>query len=501
MSVDTVADQPRRKSLLANLAAVSMSRVGTSLLSFALYWWLSRRLSVSDLGAFAFAMGIFTVSQVIPLLGRQQPLIREVATYPERMAELVNAHWWFAWPLALALGLCLIGYGSLYAGALSAYVVLALALALAPTSWIIVAECALLGQERIRIIATVNFIEAVWRLLGGIAALWMGGALLAVMLVFLAGRCGVALIYLTVRGLPSPRVGAPPTLARWWALCRSTPVYFAIILLATFSSRFDVLALSYLVSLDELGRYSAGAKLYEALLMLPNLAALVMLPRMAKIFIDDRERFVRLLTPVTRAMLMLCIPVALVGLAVTPWGVGLLFSAQFSSAALVVQILIFGAALAVVDMVLSSVMIASNNQADDLRCLVLGLLTLVGGTFLLVPLVGSAGAAIAVTLHMLVKVAYRIDWATRSMGAGGLWLALAGTVAATVPALWVTWLLRGGAWPLTAMAAVGAYLAACALVGLLTLDDMRQARTLLRALLEKLLQKLRHWRQGRGGRA
>jgi O-antigen/teichoic acid export membrane protein len=470
----------RERSILANLAAASVSRVGTAVLAFALYWWLARRLSASELGAFAYAMGLFAVLQVVPLLGRQQPMIREAARHPEQVPELVNAHWWFAWPLALLLGLGLLVHAAFAQASLNMALALTLALAMLPTSWIMVAECTLLGQERMRSIALFNFFEALWRLLGGVLVLHGGGQLLAVMLVFLTGRVMVALLYLRLPNLPLPRLRAPPALAETLQLWRSTPIYFAIIAVATLSTRFDVLALPHMVSLAQLGYYSAGAKLYEALLMLPSLAALVVLPRLARIFHEQPSRVVGLLAPLLRAVLMLGIPLALVGVAATPWCVALLFPAAFAGAAPLVQILIFAAVLATLDLLLSSLMIASNQQGEDLRTLVLGMLALAAFTLTLVPQVGPTGAAIAITVHMLVKVAYRIYWATRSLQASGLWSMLLRALVATTLALVLRSLLRQHPWAAAALSPA-LFVGASVLLGLLTRADLRQVRALLTA--------------------
>jgi O-antigen/teichoic acid export membrane protein len=475
-------ERGKRGAMLLNIGAASVSRIGTSLLAFGLYWWLARRMPVAELGGFVFAMGLFNVLQVVPLLGRQQPFIREAATHPERLGELINEHWWFAWPIALAVSIGLLIYSRLVPQGTTAAVAGIIALALIPTAWIMVAECALLGRERMNIIAIANLIEAAWRLFGGMLVLFFGGQLFEVMSVFLAGRCLIALYYLMVARLPVPCWLTPPSFARWRLLCKSTPVYFMIIMLATLSARFDVLALSYLVSLPELGYYSAGAKIYEALMMLPSLVALVILPRLARIFTDNKPEFARLLSPIMRIIFAGGFGLAVIGAASAPWVVGLLYAPGFASAASVVKILLFAAVLATVDIVLSSAMIASNQQRQDLICLGIGLATFVLSMFVLVPLIGPVGAAVSLTLHTAVKVGYRIHWAGKVLMAQGLWPIFVRTTVAVIPAACVVWLLTGIAWPVAAMLSFITFFVSCMLLGVVKYADIARLGAITHSL-------------------
>jgi O-antigen/teichoic acid export membrane protein len=79
----------------------------------------------------------------------------------------------------------------------------------------------------------------------------------------------------------------------------------------------------------------------------------------------------------------------------------------------VLRWLIFCAVLMTLDQILSSTMMAARAQAHDLGALAFSVAVLVGGMLLLVPRLGSTGAAMAVTLAICCRVGYRVRWVVR----------------------------------------------------------------------------------------
>lgn len=187
-------------------------------------------------------------------------------------------------------------------------------------------------------IAGINLFEALLRMVGSGTATALGSSLTAVMAEFLAGRCVSALLYLRLAELPRAQWRRLPVARQWRAMQHQVPAFLGIALLAALSNRLDVLALSHLVSLDALDQYAAGVKLYEAAMSVPSLAAMVILPPLARLFKDDRNAFADMLPKAIRLLLAVGSPIAIVGAACAP---------------------------ATVDPLLSSVMLASHAQRQD----------------------------------------------------------------------------------------------------------------------------------------
>lgn len=462
----------RTRRILANLGAASVSRLGSALLTFGLFWWLSHRLPTVELGGFALAMGLFLMLQYLPLLGLHVQLIREIAAEPQRLEQAVTEYWWLGAPVSVLMALGIGLYGQTSHDRTLVPALWLTGVAMLPTSWTVVAESTLLAQERMRVVAGANLIESSWRLCASAVALWLGGGLASVMLVFLIGRVATGVLYLRTPGLPRPRIGAPPPWAILARLCRSTPVFLSIAALAALSTRFDMLALSRLVSMQDVGIYSAGAKLYEAALMVPTLAATVILPPLARLFATDRDEFARLLPAAIRLVLASGMALAVIAAAAAPWAVSLIYPASFAPAAGVVQVLVFAAVLASLDIVLSSTMLAARAQTSDLVSMAIGVATLVGSVVVLVHALGPIGAALGVAVHMAVRVAARAHWARTQLGARGLWPVLVRAAIATALAIGVIRFGGGLHWLLQAGAALAVYVAAGFTIGLFTRADL-----------------------------
>lgn len=458
------------RRVLGNLGAATIARIGAALLSMAVFWGLSHLLSPAELGGFALLMSLFALLQGLPLLGLHVPLTREVATRPDDLAARLAHHRWFAMPVAAVLGLALAAYGR-WAVEPSLYpALLAVAAAMLPTGATLVTEVALIGQERVRIVAAVSVVEGLWRLVASLTAVALGAGLTGVAVAFLIGRCLAWGVYQWQAGLPAPRAAegalGRPTAAQWRAMWHQVPVYLGIVVVAALGTRLDLLALSRMVGLDAVAHYAVAARLYEAALMLPTLAALVVLPALSRQFGADRAEFVANVPHVVGAILLWGLPIVIIGIGAMPWLIRVAFPPAFADAAPMAQVLLLAALLAALDMILASWMQAAHAQNADLRALSWALAVMVITLLVLVPWIGALGAAVAMLAQMAARVVLRAVWARRALGARGLGPVLAGTALAASVAMAA--LFAGGRWqPMLAIpAALIAYGVAIIVLGL-----------------------------------
>ncbi|GAP35856.1 lipopolysaccharide biosynthesis protein [Piscinibacter sakaiensis] len=423
MSVGSVGGG-RLAGLWRLLGSSLVARVGMAAVNFGQFWLLSHHYPAERLGGFSLLMNLYLMLQLLPLLGLSLPLARRVATDEAgRAAEVANA-------LALALPVAgLIAAGLVAAGHLAYPPWLALpftlvALAMLPTAWTLVAESVLLGLERAGDIARVQFGEALLRTAGTAAVVALDGGLAAVFAVFLVLRVLSAWRYARHPAVPRPR-RALLSMALQRRNAAEIPVYLGIAVLAALASRLDIVALSRLGDLHEVGRYAAAARLYDAALMLPTLAALILMPTLARRFQSDPQSFGPMLVRAVGAVLALgsLLALAVAGLAAPI--VRLLYPPELHGAAPVLRWLIFAAVWLTVDQLLSSTMIAAQAPRQDLASMAVALALLAAGLLLLVPLQGPVGAAQAVLLAMLGRVAWRVRWAAQRFAVPALWGVLA----------------------------------------------------------------------------
>ncbi len=399
-------------SLSHALGSAMGARVGMAVLNYALFWILSHRLPTSTLGGYSLLMNVFYMSALLPLLGLSTALTRRAATERENVGiELSNAMV-FAAPISVLL-LAIVACVGLFAyGPELRVPFLLLSLAMLPTGAVLVSESTLMGLERVADIARLQFAEAALRTLFCVAAVWLGYGLVGVFSVFLALRVAMAVAYRLHPMLPrfDRHLVSRAVQQRNW---HEVPVFLVICLLASVAGRVDIVVLSRMSGLHEVGVYAAAARLYEASLMLPTIAALSIMPTLARLFASDREYFRKVLVLSMRLSLGLGLVIALGVAALSDPIIHLLYRPEVSAASAVLRWLIFGAVLMTLDQILSSTMMAASAQAHDLRALAIGFATLVCGLLLLVPHFGATGAAMAVAATIFVRVVYRVRWVVK----------------------------------------------------------------------------------------
>lgn len=423
------------RTLLRKLASVTVLRLGVAATGFALFWLLSHELPAAELGGFSVWMNAFLLLQALPLLGLNVHVVRELAAHPGQQAQEISHATAFALFFGALMTVGVIAYGLLAADAAMRLPCVLLGLALLPSAWVLVVESALIGREQLPVLTAVTLAESLWRVLGAAVSLACGWGLLGVFAFFLAGRLLTCALYLGFGGLPAPswRLVSRAGLQRYLMLA---PTYLAIGLVSVASSRMDVLLLSRLRGLGDVGVYAAAAKLYEASLMVSTMALMIVYPLLARLFVQDREAFAQMLARCVRWGLLLGPPLVMVGMALAQPLVQWLYAPRLWGAAPVLQALLLAAWLMAMDQLLSSTMLAAHAQRHDLRAMVVGLFTLLALLFLLSPWLGPVGTAWSVVAGLGLRVGWRVGWAQGTLALPGLlgqslraaWAAAAGVI-------------------------------------------------------------------------
>jgi O-antigen/teichoic acid export membrane protein len=454
------------------LGSTFASRLLMAAANYGLFWLLSHQLSIDTLGGYSLLMNIFLMVQLLPLLGLAIPLQRRASTHPQELPQEVSNALAFAAPVSLLLmcGIGLAGWG--YAPALHLPFWLVGASVL-PSAWVLVAECTLMGRERMNVIARVQLGEAALRLVGVLYVVHLGHGLVGAFSVFLAMRVLTALAYARVSDVPRPR----------WSLLNRTlqrrnlaelPVFLGIAVLAALAARADVILLSRLGSLSDVGIYASASRLYDAALMLPTVAAIMVMPLLARQFQSDRQAFGHTLQLTLRFALGVGLVLALSVAALATPIIHLLYRPELAAAAPALRWLILGAVLMTLDQLLSSTMLAAEAQRQDLLTLIVAVASLLLGFVVLVPLYGASGAAAAVPLALLARVVWRLRWAVPELALTQLPAHLARLAAAGL--LGGAGLMLGLQWHALAAWALAllAYAAGLRLAGVIDNHPLRQ---------------------------
>ncbi len=398
------------RTILVNFASMASLRVGLAAMTFGLFWLLSRHFTTFQLGGFSLLMNAFFMVQTMPLLGMTMPLTRRVAARPGTVAAETSSSFFFALPPAIALGAGLVLAGCWYSSDGLVWPFALLGISMLPTAFTTVGECVLVGQEKMQGIALINLAEALGRLLGAWATIHWNLGLTGLFSVFAVLRYAAAMGYLCNPHVPLPRWrDAAPAMMDGYR--REVPTYLSIAVVTALCARVDIVLISKLLSIGMAGVYAAAARISDAALMVPTMAAVVMFPTQARLFEADPAGFGRFLFVAVRWCLIGGFALAMLVIALSPSIIHVLYAPKLWPSAAILQILILGATLMVIDQLLSTTMLASHSQTHDLRSMSIGLAALVVLLVALTHWFGLLGSAAAVPAALLVRVFYRLYWA------------------------------------------------------------------------------------------
>lgn len=148
----------------------------------------------------------------------------------------------------------------------------------------------------------------------------------------------------------------------------------------------------------EVGWYNAGYKIYEGLTTFPFLISAVLLPRLSRLFLSDREQYTALCRRSLRYLVLSALPlVAIIG-AFTPQIIRLVYGQAYVPGIPVLKILLIAAVFMFMNWVLNTMIIAANMEKRSLAIWTVGLAVLSVANVVLVRWLGMIGAAYSVVL-------------------------------------------------------------------------------------------------------
>lgn len=407
---------PRLGQLARNFSAVTGVRVVTALVSFAFFVLLARVWEPEELGRFATLYALFFILQHIPMLGLHQPVVRDIAQDPGRTRELATNVLALSLVGAVVFGALLVLVGTrVYDDPMHGSIRL-LAVALLPCALTATSEVVLMAQERMASISAVQAVESVTRTLAWTVVLLAGGSLTDLFVVFLACRVLAVVLYFTRTGtLRHLDLGAVSSVALR-GLAGFVPTFLAIHLLMQVMHRLDFILLSKLGGMDDVGMYSAPYKIYESLLVVPQILTVVLYPRFARLFEESEDGVTRAAGRLSRFSVMAGLPAAITLAFLAEPIMRVVFGAEFVPAARALVWLAVVPVIAAANFALGMALHVSHNQHLDLRTLLVtaGAYGILLST--MIPAWGFVGAAVATALAETLQFAIRYAAVRRTVG-------------------------------------------------------------------------------------
>lgn len=392
-------NQPRTifKNTVAQTLANLMSRFSNLIVIFL----LARMLHAAGVGIYSTAIAYFALIDEATNMGASTYLIREIAKEPKLTGRYV-VNFCIMGTFFAILGLTVfwailphLGYSQDMA--LSMYII---SLAIIPGTFIAVQNSVFVARQRVEFVAKMTVISSLLSILGSAYLLLNNYEVTYLVILFVVLQYLTALLgnYFINRQIAPLKWQFEPTFAiqMLWDI----KTFAVLSVIGGVLAQPEIIILSFIVSEEEIGFYSAAIKVAYFWLFISQIFMNNVYPVLSRSYYKEDQQFQTIQDKSIQYLLALSLPIA-IGIIVTAHPiVDWLYGPGFEKSILPLQILSAGLPIAFISAVLWRALAARNKQDKVLFARIITLITRLGGGLLLISLTAMAGAAFSATLNL-----------------------------------------------------------------------------------------------------
>ncbi|MBI5248230.1 MAG: flippase [Desulfomonile tiedjei] len=392
-----------RTSILKNTVALAIPNILNPLISFALILVISRYLGVEGLGQYSLVFSYFGLFATLAALGLADLVVRESAKRPQDTHLLLaNAGLFGTFSsLAALIGMDLLVWAMGYDEEL-VHASFVCSLALVASTAVSYLEAIFRSREKSEYVALCFLIENVVRVALCVGLLlWNFGIVAlfaAVSLSRLFGLAVMMLFYVRIFGRPLLRYDREI----WGMLYSQSAIFASIAIFSTIHVSIDQILLSKLKSVESVGIYSAADRLLTICKTVPVAFASALLPVLTRAFVTGKGEFRDLLTKSLGYLLVAILPMVVGTFILADRFIDLIYGQKFAQAAPVLQLHILSLVPFSMVFVLAQALIATENQAVDLKINIAAAIINVVLNFAFIPSLAEIGAVLATLLTIII---------------------------------------------------------------------------------------------------
>jgi O-antigen/teichoic acid export membrane protein len=332
----------------------------------------------------------------------------------------------------------------------------------------------IVALERMQLMAAATLVEYAVKVGIAVVLLLLGFGLNAVLITAVVSRilgCIVAARLLERAGV---RVGWSADRAVLSRLSRLAPTFLFTAVFASLYWRIDILMLSKLAPVADLGYYGAAYRLFEIAAVVPQSLCLSIYPQVATAIMSDKAQLGALGRNAMRYLMATSLPAAIF-LTLLPHPVlGLLYGTQFDAAAPTLSALIWTLLPYSVVRYHAYVLVAANRQRVDLILNIAMSAVNIVFNLILIPLYSHFGAACATLLSLCMLCALQYQYLRRRLPGYAAWPSVPPVVLIATAVVGVcAWLLRGSSIWIAVALAPALYVIALLYGGFFTSTELR----------------------------
>ncbi len=403
-----------KDSVAKGSSSVVVSRLLGMSLSFALFIILARHSDV-EAGIFRTVVTYFVIAEFLGMLGMHRWLSTEIAPDDARRWPIFFSMTTITVAVStlLALIYAAVAFSGFYDADLSLGLKLA-ALAVIPSGIFQCVQSALVGIGKSHMLGMYNLSEYLVRCSISIVLIYFDYSVITVIIVFVVTRWVVAIYGLKVLCRLLEAGSWVLDKADLKHVLKDAPRFMLIIVAFLLLRNVAIIVLPAFSGESETAVYAVAYQLFDLILIIPSVLALTsnnLFVNKAQHSLPALRRATTQLSYLTSGLLFPCIAVVII----FAYNLILfLYGDQYMGSSPVLVLLMLASGVAMVDQVLSQVMMSRKDYNNDMISICVGGFTGLGLTLALVPFQGAYGAALAILLAFLLTVVARI-WILRDV--------------------------------------------------------------------------------------
>jgi O-antigen/teichoic acid export membrane protein len=403
-------------NLLRNIIFTTLANLSSAFL-LVLLIYAGRQLGAEDFGRFNFALALGTVFALATDFGLSEFTKRAVARDPRVASKYLGNV--FVWKLLLSVivfTLIVVTANLLRSDITTRILAYLLGLSALIRTYKLFAQGLMQAFERYKLYALAQITHNTLLFICGVLALYFGAGVVAFAVVFLSVKIvDIAFAYY----LLSDRVIASRPRFDFGFLREIQRKALPIGIYAVTIDIYwyvDTILLEILSSDLQVGWYSAGYKLFEALLIFPIIICQAVSPQLSRLFVTDRAEHRNLMRRIFKFAFIISVVVTGCGFFAADDLVKLLYGVDYQPAAIGLRILLTGFLFSFLHFVLHAALISIDKQSTLARMSLIGLLFNVIANLVLIPKYGLTGAAVATVASEFLIFVFGYNFLKRAYG-------------------------------------------------------------------------------------
>ena len=387
--------------LLRNTFFLSVAQIINPILSMFLILVLSRKLGPEGLGIYTTVLTLFTFFSLFSALGLNSYIVREISSTRSKAEKIFLNSFYLGTISSLVFCILMVftafilGYSSIL---LNASIIMATALFFATIS--IFTQSMLQAFERMEYCSTILIVETIIKVVGGIGVVLAGYQIFHVIcIVVLAHVISMFLgMYFVNKHLFKLRIHFEHDLLR--KMIKEIPIFFMLSVVVMVYWQIDILMLSKMKGMVDVGYYSAAYRFLTIGIGLTNCYIAAIFPVISRFYVESKNNFQQSCVSSIKYLSITIIPVAVITTYLSKDIIRLFYGDEFIVSAQTLQILIWTLVLFPAANILGNGLVASHQQKIDLLISVLSACFNIVLNLILIPKYSHVGAGIATLLAL-----------------------------------------------------------------------------------------------------